>query len=106
MSVAAGCQVCDVIILISTGVSVPIYSFLSFHHFGFSIVPKPRLILRIRLSWLPFGTDLPIKELLVGILPAVFVVRIRCNVLPLEKSITCEEPPPLLTAILHFTLKF
>ena len=34
-------------------------------------------------------------ESLVGILPVVFVVRMGCNVLPLEKSIGCEEPSRL-----------
>jgi len=51
-------------------------------------------------------------ESLVGILPVVFVVRMGCNVLPLEKSIGCEEPsrldwdsspPPRVTSSPHLS---
>jgi len=63
----------------------------------FSIVPKPRLMQWIRLPWLPFGMDLPIKEPLVGILPIVFVV------FQLEKSLSCKEPPPVLLPISSFS---
>ena len=55
----------------------------------FSIVPK--LMRWIRLPWVPFGRDWLVQDLLFGILLIVFVVRLGCNVLPLEKSIGCES---------------
>ena len=103
VSDAAGCQVCDYVIVISPGVwliTISFSYFLIFFFFfflKFSIVPKPRLMQWIRLPWLPFGMDLPIKEPLVGILPIVFVV------FQLEKSLSCKEPPPVLLPISSFS---